>query len=205
MANKKNQNLNQLAKINGKDKLIEFNDYLDLNTFNLDRGPDALTATLHSSTSKINIKICDYSKDTITCEHNIDANKFRGMCSLAINNPKMLAGFKEEKINPYSKDKEGRSPVCKLTINYDPSRNLPWYIAMENGTGICDNSQTGGIKIKPGSYKKEKATYINLTHLDFVSMAEKIYNYINSFELVHFKEYEHFREKCRKTLSENRK
>ena len=190
---KKNNNTYQLFKINGNKKLIEFNDALAINTFKEDVSADRLTATVHSSISKIKIKICDYSSTpSVTVEHNIDAEQFAGLAELALTKPEVFSnkGYTEEKINPYKTDENGLCPVCKIAIKYDPSRNLPWFIAIENGVGKAQRSpNTGGINIAAGSYKSKNKAFINLDYFKFSAAMTKISRYIHNFELLYFSSF----------------
>lgn len=75
MAEEKFINTRQIIKRNGKNKLIEVNDYLESSAH------DKTYAKLHGKYSKVRFLINDYSKGTgesaVILSHNIDAVKFK--------------------------------------------------------------------------------------------------------------------------------
>lgn len=172
----------QIAKSNGGDVLIEFQDSLNYGE----------TKRIHGKYSLIKIVMCNYkNKDTtgsITVKHYVDPDFIKYLLSLFYAN-KDKVYITQDKIHSGIDEKTGLSHVSKLLIARQPVRNdgsiarMPWYVKIEEGTGKqAKNMKTGGVYIASGSYKKEKEAAINMTDEDFFIMLEKCRSYIERFE-----------------------
>ena len=86
-------------------------------------------------------------------------------------------------------DKDGRSQVTKLTVKRanigsdGKTRRFPWYIEIENGTGIPAKTQIGGTYCQPGSFVSAVKLFANLNDLDFFKLFCRASQYITAWEL----------------------
>ena len=96
--------------------------------------------------------------------------------------------FQQEKIFGLP-DKDGRCRVTKLriaraTVGKDNKpRKFPWYIKVENGTGIKVQTDLGGAYIKENSYIQEKVVYLNINDLDFFNLMNGVSRFIRAWEV----------------------
>jgi len=85
-------------------------------------------------------------------------------------------------------DAKGRCTVTKLRIarasvgKDNKPRLFPWFIKIENGTGVKAQAQTGGFYIKENSYVKEKEVFLNINDIDFFSLMNGVRRFIRSWE-----------------------
>lgn len=61
-------------------------------------------------------------------------------------------------------------------------RNYPWYVEIQNGTGIVEKNKSGGQHCKKGSYKMEKKAAIYLTDIDIFVLFCRADSVIKAFE-----------------------
>lgn len=61
-------------------------------------------------------------------------------------------------------------------------RNYPWYVEIQNGTGIVEKTGNGGQHCKKGSYKAEKKASIYLTDVDIFVLFCRADSVIKAFE-----------------------
>ena len=54
---------------------------------------------------------------------------------------------------------------------------------VENGKGIKENTQTGGVHMKKGSYKKERGVFVNINDYDFFCLMHQVCQFISAWEL----------------------
>lgn len=78
-------------------------------------------------------------------------------------------GFVAEKFNTHRVNEQGRCPVSKLVIKYQPVYNnkpseYPWYIAICNGTGVAEQTATGGSAYK--NFAESGKAFINVSNAD---------------------------------------
>lgn len=187
----------QISKYATSNKLIEFIDKLSLppmSTYahvqaNGDKDDDEKMIY-----SNIGIKMLDYSNGTgdniVSVEANISSD------DLMFVFEKLKIGLKNFQLPPQDKifgepDADGRSKVTKLVIKRDHMRGdkestHPWYIAIENGTGIkAIYEATGGTYIKAGSYKCDAKVYVNLADIDMYRLLSRVKSYVSVWELTY--------------------
>ena len=158
------------------------------------------TAALHADGKKddnekrtyslIGLTLLDYSKDKEQTEHvsfNLSPEQVAFWYERCRIGHKTFE-LKQDKIVAANKTDDGRSPVYKLTINrsdtgYDgkPSR-YPWYICIEEGTGIAQANDNGSYMIARNSYQMTKKAFINLNDIDMFTFLHKTMRYVNAWE-----------------------
>ena len=62
-------------------------------------------------------------------------------------------------------------------------RNYPWCIIVENGRAVKESTQTGGIHIKSGTYRKTNQVFVNINDRDFFGLMYRTVRYIETWEL----------------------
>ena len=62
-------------------------------------------------------------------------------------------------------------------------RKYPWYIEVQNGTGIKVKGKNGGTFIQANSYKMVKKAYINLNDLEMYRLFYKVRSYVEMWEM----------------------
>jgi len=142
--------------------------------------------------SCIGIKLLDYSAGTGDKTISVDANILPGQCEWIY--AALWRGDKEFKMNQEKivssvKDTAGFSPVTKLTViraekgKDGKPRSYPWYIKIENGTGVAVKTGTGGFMIKKDSYKQTSEAFINVNDADMFVLVHGAHSYIKVWEL----------------------
>lgn len=97
--------------------------------------------------------------------------------------------FVQQKIIAAKKGNDGRAPVTKLEIvraDKDKSgneRKLKWFVRLTNGSGIPEESATGGVQCKPGSFTKEKEAYINFNDEDMFKALHEVNTFIDLWQM----------------------
>ena len=74
-------------------------------------------------------------------------------------------------------------------------RNYPWYVEIQNGTGIVEKTGTGGQHCKKGSYIAQKKVSIYLTDMDIFVLFCRANSVVLAFErdtLFHFRDVQNF-------------
>lgn len=61
-------------------------------------------------------------------------------------------------------------------------RNYPWYVEVQNGTGIKAKATTGGTYIQANSYTLNNRVYINLSDQDMYKLFYKVMSYVKIWE-----------------------
>ena len=64
-------------------------------------------------------------------------------------------------------------------------RKYPWYIEIENGTGIPQKTQIGGTYCQANSFQSATKVFANLSDLDFFKLFCDADKYITAWELAH--------------------
>lgn len=187
----------QIARYMTSKKLIEFRDKLSL-------PPTANYAHVQANGDKdengntiysnIGIIMLDYSngtgKNTVSVEANISSDELMFVFA------KLNQGVEEFRLSQDKifgePDEKGRCKVTKLLIiravkdTKGKPRALPWFIQMENGTGIKEkNTNTGGYYIKADSYVMDKKAFINLTDMDMYKVLSRVSSYVSIWELTY--------------------
>ncbi len=185
----------QIAIYMTNKKLVEFNDKLKL-------APVEFYAHIHAQGEKVGdnrqrscvgVVLQDYSNGTGDKTVRVTANLAPEFFAYALSRAKMgveTFEFTEDKIFG-EPDSSGMSSVTKVTIkrasvgpNGEP-RNYPWFISVENGKGVKETTQIGGIHMKKGTYKKERSVYVNINDYDFFCLMHEVQRYIGLWELSH--------------------
>ena len=105
----------------------------------------------------------------------------RGDNDFNFNQEKIIASVRENGVSPVTK-----LTIARATVGSDgQKRNYPWYIKIENGTGIPAVTTTGGTMIQKNSYKMEKTAFINLNDMDMFCMLHSTISFINVWEIKH--------------------
>ena len=90
--------------------------------------------------------------------------------------------FYEQKIAPEKIKDSQYSKVTALTIEYNTKMNIPWTLIVENGEGIREQTNTGGYKIKSGSYKQGAKVRLFLNDNDIRKLFRKAADYTRAWE-----------------------
>lgn len=143
--------------------------------------------------SRIGLQLQDYSagkgEANIKLFANISPSEIAYLLMLMKRGEKEI-NFTQQKIIAAKKGNDGRAPVTKLEIvrtEKDKSgneRRLKWFVRITNGTGIPEETSTGGVQCKPGSFTKEKEAYINLSDEDMFNALYKVDRFIKLWEMV---------------------
>jgi len=152
----------------------------------------------HRLISCIGVRLLDYTAGTGTKTVQVEANISPEQCMWI--HAVLLRGDKEfsltqEKIVSSAKDaKTGRCPVTKMTIaraefgkdkdGKQVKRTHPWYVKIENGTGISEATTTGGFMIQKNSYKLDREVYVNLNDMDMFTLFQRAASYIQVWEMM---------------------
>lgn len=185
---------NQIAIYMTNKKLCEFNDKLK-------PAPIEYYAHLHAQGEKqengsrprscVGMVLQDYSNGTGDKTVRVTANLSPEFFAYALSRVSVgvdLFDFTEDKIfgDP---DSNGLCMTTKVSIKRasvgadGKPRNYPWCIIVENGKAIKESTQTGGIHMKKGSYKKERSVFVNINDYDFFRLMQQTVRYIEVWEL----------------------
>lgn len=191
---KNSRNSWQIAKYQTDKKLLESVDKLEASS-------TYYYAHIHADGKKtddgkrtyslIGLTLLDYSKgkgdQTVSVSFNLSPEQVAFWYERCRIGHKTFE-LKQDKIVAVNKTDDGRSPVYKLTINrsdtgYDgkPSR-YPWYICVEEGTGIAQANDNGSYMIARNSYQMTKKAFINLNDIDMFTFLHKTMRYVNAWE-----------------------
>ena len=115
------------------------------------------------------LELLDYSirGETKRASYNLSATQLR-MIADALHGGREAFEMTGDKIFGTPND-EGRSFVNKLVIRRTAKgskgevRKLPWYINIDNGSGIPMKTDSGGTFCQSGSFKSTSSIYINLS------------------------------------------
>ncbi|MBQ3257675.1 MAG: hypothetical protein IJA67_09700 [Oscillospiraceae bacterium] len=185
----------QIAVYKTDKKLVELNDKMNL-------APMELYAHIHAQGdeagdgtrvySNIGVVLQDYSagtgQNTKRATANLSPDEVRYIFSRARNGVDTFE-FHTDKIYGTPDPATGRSKVTKLTIKRatvgpdGKPRKYPWFIDIENGTGIPQKTQIGGTFCQQGSYQSETKIFANLNDLDFFKLFCHTVQYIQAWEL----------------------
>ena len=176
-------------------KLCEFNDKLKL-------APLEYYAHLHAQGEKqsdgrrqrscIGIVLQDYSNGTggdktVRVTANLSPEFFAyALSRVSIGVEKFE--FSEDKIFG-EPDSQGLAMVTKVVIkraSVGPDgrpRNYPWYVMVENGRGVKEQTPQGGVHMQKGSYQKGKSVFVNINDYDFFRLMHQTTRYIQAWEL----------------------
>lgn len=184
----------QIAVYKNSKALVEFQDKLKTATIENYAHLHASGETIDDSwkrTSLIGILMVDYSAGTgdkaVTVKANISPDEAQYLLS-RLNAGFPSFEFKQDKIFG-EPDSKGYSQVTKFLVqriavdrNGQP-RNNPWYIEIENGTGIPLKNSNGGTYMKPQSFISNKKVYTNMTDLDMFKLLNRVSSYIDAWEI----------------------
>ncbi len=184
----------QIAIYMTNKKLVEFYDKLK-------PAPVEYYAHIHAQGEKLGDSRCgrscigmvlqDYSNGTGDKTIRVAANLSPEFFAYALSRVNMgveLFDFTEDKIFG-EPDENGLSKVTKTSIKRasigtdGKPRNYPWCIIVENGKGVKETTQIGGIHMKKGSYKKERSVFVNINDYDFFCLMTQVCRYIDAWEL----------------------
>ncbi len=143
--------------------------------------------------SNIGIILQDYSQGTGQNTRRATANLLPSEVAYIFNQVRLgilQFEFRTDKIFGIP-DANGRAQVTKLTIKRAnvgsdrKPRRYPWYIEIENGTGIPQKTQIGGTYCQANSFVSGTKVYANLSDLDFFKLFCDADKYITAWELAH--------------------
>lgn len=187
----------QIAKYATNKKLIEFTDKLSLPPaesyahVQANGDKDTNGNTIYSN---IGITMLDYTNGTGDHTVCVEANIFSDELMFVLSKLNQgVENFRMSQDKIFGEpDKEGRSKVTKLLVtraakdNKGQVRNFPWFIQIENGTGIKEkNPSTGGFFIKANSYQADTKVYINLNDFDMYKLLSRVESYVSVWELTY--------------------
>lgn len=187
----------QIAKYATSKKLIEFNDKMKLPPVEY-YGHIQATGDKDESgknqTSLIGIKLLDYTNGTgdksVLVEANMAPDEIMYVFS-KLKQGKETFELLADKIFG-TPDEKGRCLVSKLVIKRAPKdakgnvRNYPWFIQIENGTGVKETrSDNGGIYMKPNSFESTAKVYININDFDMFKLLSRVSSFVSVWELTY--------------------
>ena len=108
--------------------------------------------------------------------------------------------FAQQKIFRESADTREGKVTCFSISRHEyngkgEKRNYPWYVEIQNGTGLVERARTGGQHCKKGSYRVQKKVTIYLTDMDIFVLFSRANSVILAFErdtLFHFRDIQNF-------------
>jgi len=172
-------------------KLIEFND--KLNT-----APIAAYAHIHAQAddmgggrriySNIGVTLQDYAAGVGDKIKRASANISPDEAQFIFSRVQMgveAFDFRQEKIFG-APDKNGKSIVTKLRVarasadSKGQPRDYPWYVEIENGSGVPVKNATGGTYCQGKSFLCASKVYINVNDLDFFKLMNRVSQYISA-------------------------
>ena len=185
---------NQIAIYMTNKKLVEFNDKLK-------PAPIEYYGHIHAQGEKledgsrprscIGMVLQDYSNGTgdktVRVMANLSPEFFPYALSRAEQGVERFE-FTEEKIFGQP-DEKGLSYVTKVSIKRASvdregrPRNYPWCVMVENGRGVKETTQAGGVHMKKGSYIKGNTVFVNINDYDFFSLMVQTCRFIQAWEL----------------------
>jgi hypothetical protein len=172
------KNLNQIIKLNTKNKLIEVNDKLQMNTLGVTLGktidlsqvtPKAFTSNIHSVYSKIELQCVDYTNSaaTKTATFNVDPSDIKAMfeeykrrnAALSLNNIfiplycrflSILAGMAEKLLNQKTFTPHFKEIVTKLEehTNNEQAKNILYSYEKINPYAADEKGNSSVQKLK---------------------------------------------------------
>ena len=175
-------------------KLCEFNDKLKVapvEYYGHLHAQGEKTDSGRSGRSCIGIVLQDYSNGTGNKTVRVSANLSPEFFAYALSRVSLgveLFDFYEEKIFG-EPDANGMSMVTKVSVKRasvgqdGKPRNYPWCVIVENGRAVKENTETGGIHMKKGSYQKDRSVFVNINDYDFFRLMQQTTRYINAWEL----------------------
>ena len=187
----------QIAKYATNKKLIEFTDKLSLPPtesyahIQANGDKDTKGNTIYSN---IGITMLDYTNGTGDNTVSVEANIFSDELMFVLSKLNQgVENFRMSQDKIFGEpDQDGRCKVTKLMVtravkdNKGQLRNFPWFIQIENGTGIKEkNPSTGGFFIKANSYKVNTKVYINLNDIDMYKLLSRVASYVSVWELTY--------------------
>ena len=184
----------QIAVYKTNKKLVEFNDKLK-------PAPVEYYAHIHAqgeklpdgsrSRSCVGMVLQDYSNGTGDKTVRVQSNLSPEFFTYALSRVKMgveTFEFVEDKIFG-EPDAQGMCSVTKTAVKRasvgtdGKPRNYPWCIILENGRGVKETTQQGGVHMKKGTYKKERSVFVNINDYDFFCLMLQVCRYIDAWEL----------------------
>jgi len=184
----------QIALYMTNKKLCEFNDKLKaapVEYYGHLHAEGKRTGDTNRHRSCIGIVLQDYSNGTgsqlVRVTANLSPEFFPYALSRVCQGVESFEFFEEKVFS--STDDDGLSQVTKVSIRRTATdkdgktRNYPWLIAVENGRAIGESTQTGGIHIKKGTYKKERNVFVTISDYDFFRLMLQTTRFIHVWEL----------------------
>lgn len=182
----------QISVYKTNKKLVEFIDKLrpaNINHY----------AHIHASGEEINgkkqysligIVLQDYSRGTGNNTVRVTANL--SVDDICYIHSKLLLGvpsfkFEQDKIFGVPNE-HGRSMVTKVRLvraevgSDGKPRNYPWYIEVDNGTGVAEKAKTGGTYIGRNSFSSMNKVFANLNDADFFALINRAVSFIKLWE-----------------------
>lgn len=201
----------QIIKVNNRTKLIEFLDCLQSNDFSKETGVQK--STTHGKFSRIQATIVDWTngkkEKAVVVSYNFHPTVLKAISHAVLTNQledfkktdkySKKNGYFEQKINFYNKNDEGYSPVSSINIRFQEKMNAPWTITIENGLGIAEISDIGGVSIKRGTYKPLNSATVYLTQLQMIQCMTELKDYIQNFENIHMERMLEYREQYKES------
>ena len=144
--------------------------------------------------SNIGIILQDYSAGTGQNTRRATANLLPSEVAYIFNQVRLNVvqfDFHTDKIFGTPDATTGRSQVTKLAIKRanvgsdGKPRKYPWYIEIDNGTGIPQKTQIGGTYCQANSFQSATKVFANLSDLDFFKLFCEADKYITAWELAH--------------------
>lgn len=140
--------------------------------------------------SVIGITLLDYSDRTAgtkTAKGNISPGQIKRLYADAFVRKEEVEMVLNKIYGQPAED--GRVFMDKITIKRasvgsdGKERKYPWYVEIDNGTALPGHTAAGGTYCQAGTYKSAVRNFINLSDEDFFMWIEKIYTYINVWEM----------------------
>ena len=187
---------NQIAVYKTNKKLVEFNDKLKPASIENYAHTHAQGEQLPDGSrprSCVGIVLQDYSRGTGQNTVRVMANLSPGFFPYALSRVSIgveNVEFQEDKIFG-APDQQGFCMVTKVVVKRAAvgkdgrPRNYPWFILVENGRAVKEQTQTGGYHMKSGTYKADRQVFININDYDFFKLMQQTVRYIRVWELTY--------------------
>ena len=140
--------------------------------------------------SNVRVVLQDYTAGTGAslkrATANLSPEELRYIYSRLYNGVKEFE-FRTDKIFG-APDKDGRSMVTKLLIKRGDigsdgkPRRYPWYVEIENGTGVPAKGASGGTYCQSGTFASTAKIFINISEIDFFKLFCQAVSFLNVWE-----------------------
>lgn len=189
MEKNKNERISkQISVHKGKGSLIELNNCMKPASLHFPWHMHAEGLEDESGTSLIRFVMVDYNNrnESVSVYANLTPELVKYFYNQMLRGVEEFS-FTQQKIFCDSTKSQKGTVTCFSISRHEynangEKRNYPWYVEIQNGTGIVEKTGNGGQHCKKGSYKVEKKVAIFLTDIDIFVLFCRADSVIKAFE-----------------------